>query len=186
MANISQNWLDKGVLDILLIFTYMYNKKRYSNQIAKALNLPNRTVSRKLDYASKQGLLKYIREGKNKLYYLDLNLEKTFQLLVILESYKALKFTSKDSKLASLLKKYDAELVFGSYAEFKEGNDVDVVFFNNQNITESIIHPQHTTKREFEKLLSKKDALAVEISNKHIILSDYDYFIRLFMEHYNE
>lgn len=186
MANISQNWQNMNLLDILTIFTYEYNKKKYSVQIAKKLNLPNRTVSRKLDIASKQGLIKYVREGKNKLYYLDLNLKKTFHLLIMLEAYKALKFKTKNPKLGLILEKYDSKILFGSHAEFNKGKDLDVVFFKEEKLYDVIIHPQITTKKEFKQKLMKKNVLAIEIAKKHIILSDYDYFVKLFIEHYNE
>lgn len=184
MANISQNWLDKGLLDVLSVFTYKYEQKKYSKQIARELNLPNRTVSRKLDNASRQGLIKYVREGKNKLYYLDLNSKKTFQIIVMLESYKALKFAVKNPNLFMLLEKHEPKLIFGSYAEFKDGKDLDVVFFSTEEPDNDLIHAQLTNKKEFRKLLLKKETLLVEIANKHIILSDYDYFVSLFLEFY--
>lgn len=186
MANISQNWLDKGLLDILIIFTYNYKKKRYSTQIAKELNMPNRTVTRKLDIASKQNLIKYIREGKNKLYYLDLKQEKTFQILIMLESYKAIKYATKNPKISLMIEKYEPKIIFGSNAKFEKGKDLDIVFFKEQKLDDEYIHAQYTTKNEFKKQLIKKETLHLEIANKHIILSDYDYFVKLFIEHYND
>ena len=186
MANISQNWLDKGLLDILIVFTYEYNKKRYSGEISKELNIPNRSVSRKLEHAEKQGLIKFVRSGKNKLYYLDLNLKKTFHLILMLESYKALKFAKFYTKTSTLLERFETKLIFGSCAKFQTGSDIDVVFFGKQIVNKDIIHAQYTTKQDFKRQLLKKNTLPIEIAKNHIILSDFEYFVKLFMDYYNE
>ena len=192
MANISQKWqgLDKGLIDILVIFTYGYNKKRYSLEISKKLGIPNRTVSRKLNKACQLGFLKYIREGRNRLYFLNLDLNFTFHLLLVLETYKAMKFLSENSKINLILEKFKTDkIIFGSYAKNKntKKSDLDIVFFDKVNLDNSFIeiHPQFSSKMEFRKALFKKNTLSLEIIENHIILSNYEWLIKLFMEYYN-
>jgi hypothetical protein len=185
MADERQKWLNKNVLDILSLFTYDYSRKIYAAEASKELNIAERTVSRKLNQASSSDLIRYRREGKNKIYFLDLSLEKTFHILMHLEAYKTIRFLTENPKIGLIIEKYDAKLIFGSYARFKKGSDLDVVFFDKQGISEDIIHEQITTKKKFKKALFNRATLALEIAKNHIILSDYEYFVRLFMEYYN-
>lgn len=184
MTNMSQIWVDRGLLDILSIFTYDYGRMRYAREISGSMELPSKTVSRKLERADSMGLIKHTYQGKNKLYYLDLVMERTFHILMALESYKTMRFVSENRRIALILEKYPTKLVFGSFAKFKKGNDIDIVFFSKPDISEDIVHPQYTTKVDLRKRLSKKEALALEIADNHIILSDHEFFVRLFMEHY--
>jgi len=70
MANISQKWLnsiDTATFEIAEVFTRGYSKKLHGSEIARLLNLPQRTIHRKLDSLCNLGVLKFSREGKNKL-----------------------------------------------------------------------------------------------------------------------
>ncbi|MFO8016826.1 MAG: helix-turn-helix domain-containing protein [Candidatus Woesearchaeota archaeon] len=187
----SQKWLnmDGALMDILTVFTYDYSRQRYAIDIARKKGLPQRTVSRKLNQAQEKGLLKYTREGRNKMYFLDLNNPLARHLLVMLESYKALQFFSANPKTALYLERFSqGKIIFGSYARGKKGEDLDVVFLGGKaelGAAPVSVHPQYSTIRELKKKLKQDDALAWEIADNHILLSDFDALVRIFMEAYN-
>ncbi len=190
MANMGQKRLelDNRMLEILSLFTYDYTKKRYASEIAKTNPYPQRTISRKLNKACELGILKYLKEGRNKLYYLDLNQAITFHILLMVESYKALDFKLKNPKLNLLLDNYNSDkIIFGSYAKsnFNKDSDIDVLFLtaNEIDIMKSsfVIHSQFSSFDNFKKKIIKKEVLALEIANNHIILSGYEKIIKLLM-----
>src|SRR3989338_5726141 len=88
MANISQNWLngiDVTTFQIAKVFTEGYNKKMHGSEIARLLKMPQRTISRKLDYLCSLGILMFSREGKNKLYFLNKAEPTTKQFMILTE-----------------------------------------------------------------------------------------------------
>ncbi len=200
MAKTSQNWLnglDNVTLDIAAVFASNYSIKTYGSEIAKDLDLPQRTVSRKLNILTKIGVLTYMPEGRNKLYSLNKNnpLSKTY--LTFLETYKAICFFLKWPKIALMLESVLKEcgcVVFGSYAAGnpKGGSDLDLLFFSKKEskVKEALktafieVHAQFLSYNEFNQSLKNKKTLATEIAFKHIILNDFDNIINLFWGYY--
>lgn len=192
MTNISQKWLNKD-FEVLRIFGDEYHKRLRESEIVGLTKLPQRTVSRKLNNLSNLGILSYIREGKNKIYSLDKNNPSIFQILVLVESYKSITFLNKHPKLALILKDIPQSLIFGSYAKNNAGesSDLDLVIFSNKKkeIEQAVskspveIHAQFSSLDNLKEKLRKKDALALEIKNSHIILNGFDALIKIFMEH---
>lgn len=179
------------------IFTNNYSRRINGRQAAKELKLPQRTVLRKLEGLCSLGVLKYVREGKNKVYSLHKDNPFIFQFLIMTEAYKAVKFFSGNPKLALLLEEpanSSGAMIFGSYSkDFAEnGSDMDVVFLckENDKIRQIIenspvkIHPQYSTLEDLRKKLEKNDPLALEIADNHIILGKFEEIIKIFMVHF--
>ena len=198
MTNISQKWLngiDGTALAIARVFTQNYAKKMHGSDIAKRLCMPQKTVSRKLNRLCNLGVLKYVREGKNKLYFIDKESPFIFHFLVLVESYKAVKFLLGNQKISSILKDISCgKIIFGSYANDtkNKNSDLDIVFLckKNRKVEEALgrfpvnVHAQFSTIQDLRKKLREKNTLALEIAENHIILDNLDEVIKLFMEYW--
>ncbi len=176
MANIGQKWPE-----VLVPFVNDYTIRLTASEIAKKTKIPRRTISRILGRLVKSNLIRYIIEGKNKKYYLELKDQKTKLLLGFVEYYKALKFSSEKKKIFIVLEelmKLRGVVLFGSYAKgtAAEESDIDILVIGNksENIREIArrqtkqVNLHFSTLREFEKLLKKKNVLALEIMKNHI------------------
>ena len=194
MTNISQIWPD-----ILIPFVNDYNVKLTASDASRKTNIPRRTASRILSKLVKLNLIRYVIEGKNKKYYLDLKDQRIKLLINFIENYKSLKFSLKEKKIFLILEeivKLKSLVLFGSYAK---GNattesDVDVLIVGNENkkIREIArkqvkqVNLHFSTLKEFENLLKKKNILAVEIMKNHIIFGDSQFTELCWMFYRNE
>ncbi|MFW6450432.1 MAG: helix-turn-helix domain-containing protein [Nanoarchaeota archaeon] len=192
LAYMRQNWLDFDSTSIKVFeaFTFNYAKEKSSAEISKQMSIPKRTVSRKLKEAEEKGLIKSITQGRNKFYYIDIGSLKAFYFLLFLETHKALEFCHLNPKISFYLERIKkTKIIFGSYAKYGRGNDLDVVFFGKDTIDVSDspveMHQQITTVKDFKKRLDKKDSLAWEIADNHIILNDHEKVVKILMEAYD-
>ncbi|MEM4263871.1 MAG: nucleotidyltransferase domain-containing protein [Candidatus Woesearchaeota archaeon] len=187
MTNISQ-------INALIPFASDYGLRIHASMLAKEINRPQKTISRQLNSYCETGLLKYKREGKNKLYYLDLEDPATKTLLNLVESYKSIEFLCKNKKIALLIKelcKKATVILFGSYAKGKATpeSDIDLVIMGSRKSAEEIIkkYPfkvslQYITVQKLKTLIKEKNALALEIKKDHIIFNNFEEIINIFME----
>ena len=195
MTNISQKWLKE--LRILVPFTYDYSSAIYGSKLAKINHLTQKTVSRKLNQLCDIGFLKSRKEGKNKLYYLDLDHIKTYSLIRMMELYKGIKFLSEYKKIGFLINdlcKINPVVLFGSYAKgyATKESDIDLMIMGKRSkkIKEIIerypfkVNAQYSTYDNFESLLQEGNALAKEIGKNHIIFGDCERFVKILMRHY--
>lgn len=187
MANISQN------IEILKIFTNSYNSRKYGIQISKEIKQPQKTVSRKLNQLVSEGVLSYVREGRNKIYYLNYNLPYLKECIAMIENYKAIKFFEKNPEIAIFFEKFDCPIIiFGSYARnsHQKESDIDVIFLTNKDISEKIkvfpieIHAHFVSISEFLSKMLKNDTLAIEVYKNHIIINKIDKVIECFLKVY--
>ncbi|NQT59032.1 MAG: nucleotidyltransferase domain-containing protein [Bacteroidetes bacterium] len=180
MANIGQIWPD-----ILISFVSDYNVKLTASDASRKTKIPRRTVSRILDKLVKLNLIRYVIEGKNKKYYLDLKDQRIKLLVGFIENYKSLKFSSGEKKIFLILEeimKLRNIVLFGSYAKGNAAaeSDVDVLVIGNESkkireiarkqIKQVNLH--FSTLKEFENLLKKKNTLAIEIMKNHIVFGN--------------
>lgn len=176
-------------LDILIPFANEYDIKLTASDISKKTKIPRRTISRTLSKLVKLNLIRYSIEGKNKKFYFDLKDQRIKFFINFIENYKALKFSLEQKNiyfiLEDIIKARDIVL-FGSYAkgQANKESDVDVLIIGNQS--ERIrkiarkqikkISIQFSTLNDFEKLLKKKNTLAIEIMKNHIIFGSSQFF----------
>lgn len=195
MSNISQKILNS--ITVLVPFTSDYSQRLHASKIARLLSLPQKTVSRKLNYLQKERLLGYQREGKNKYYFLDLKLASSFSLLQIVESYKEIIFLSKNTGLNLLLNELSLKhslILFGSYAKgrAKESSDVDLVILGrkNERVNSVIkkypfeVNPHFISLDLFKKRLKEKQPLAKEIAKNHILFGEKEKIIKLLLDYF--
>lgn len=182
MGNITHNWVD-----ILLPFSDNYIAKLSASSLSRAINIPQQTLSRYLNELAGLNIINYIVEGRNKLFYLDLEKQTSRIVLNIIENQKTLNFQLKHREISiiidDILKHCEGLILFGSYASgvAKKGSDIDIVILGKcdreaikkikqKQVVE--INEHYTTFKEFEELLVSKNALAVEVKNNHILFGD--------------
>jgi len=185
MSNVSQRWLD-----ILIPFSYEYTKKLNTSEISNKTKIPKRTISRYLIELVKKGILRFEEKGNNKLYYLDGSNERAFIALKLIENYKSFSF-SQDNFLWKDLKElvqFGTIVLFGSHVKgySNTSSDIDVVIFAKRSKKLKTIlrkYPRVQAQiilfESFEKLVLKKDVLALEILKNHVIFGNSDEFINL-------
>ena len=183
MANIGQIWPD-----VIIPFVNDYNMKLTASDVSRKTKIPRRTVSRILGKLVKLNLIRYVIEGKNKKYYLDLKDQRIKLLAGFIENYKSLKFSLEEKKIFLMLEhiiKLWEIVLFGSYAK---GNataesDIDILVIGNESkkIREIArkqlkqINLHFSTLKEFEKLLKKRNTLAIEIMKNHVIFGNQQF-----------
>lgn len=189
MDNIAQKWTD-----VLEVFLSDYSIKSTASVISKKTKLPRASVSRTLNKLVRLNLLNYVREGKNKLFYLDIKKQNTKIVLNILENEHALKFYLKNKKIAiiisELLNYCDSVIIFGSYASKKsdDKSDLDLVVLegNKKQIKKTInkqtlkINEHYVNYKEFERILKERNPLAIEILKNHVLFGDVSKIVNIF------
>ena len=191
MARISQIWLD-----LLVLFSYEYNKKFSGSELSRITKIPQRSVSRYLIKLVKKGILRVEERGNNKFYYLDLSDEKIKIILNLVESYKTFIFSQNNLLWKDLkeLVPFGTFVLFGSYVKgySNVSSDIDVVIFSKsteklREVLRSLpkIQAQIISFENFQKLVLKKDVLALEILKNHVIFGELENFIELCRRFYN-
>lgn len=185
----SKKWLnyELELLDVLTPFTYNYFKKRSSSEIANFLNSSKRTISRRLNEAVEKKIINSFFEGKNKFYYLDKNNPNTINTLITLETYKTFKFKLKFPEIFFKINNFEEEkIIFGSYAKnnFQNNSDIDILFFTlDENKFELLenFHVLTESFSNFKRKLFKKETLALEILDNHILFNNHEKWVNIFI-----
>jgi len=114
--------------------------------IAKKLDINHMTILRKIKELSKENVVDYEKQGKNKVYFLKKTIEAKNHVLTT-ENYKLTKTLKKYPNLRSIIKKIQKNkkiklaILFGSYAKniAKKESDIDVyIKTKNPNIKKEI------------------------------------------------
>jgi len=192
MANISQSWLE-----LLVPFTYEYDKKFTGSEVSRITRVPQRTAARHLDRMVRLNLIRIKIRGRNKFYYFDLNNERSKILLNFVESYKSLKFSLKTDLWRCLEKfsKFGTLILFGSYAKgyATKSSDIDLVIFAKKTKEiSSILHDfpkvnaHFLSISEFGRTLKSGNILAVEIVKSHVIFGEVSQITDIFWRFYKK
>lgn len=167
----------------LEIVNSLIGKSWHVRSLANELRTNHTTILRKLNELSKENVLDYKEEGKNKIYFLKPTSEaKTY--IFMAENYKLIKVLEKYPSLRLIVdeiqknKKIKLAVLFGSYAKglANKNSDIDVyIETTNKEL-----------KKELELLSSKlsikigkydkKNLLVKEIEKNHIILKGVEAF----------
>ncbi len=180
MANIGQIWPS-----VLTPFVNEYDIKLTSSEASRKTRIPRRTISRIFSKLIKVNLIRYVFEGKNKKYYLDLKDQRIKLLIIFIEYYKALKFSIEGKNISLILEEFMKTrniVLFGSYAKgtATTESDIDILVIGNKSerIREFArkqikrINLHFSTLEDFEKLLKKRNTLAIEIVKNHVIFGN--------------
>ena len=190
LSDITQKWVD-----LLLPFSGNYSLRISASDLAKKTKIPQQTASRHLNKLVEFNLINYTKEGKNKLFYFDLERQATKTMLNLIENKKSLRFQSKVKEIAviieELLKNCESLIVFGSYASgnFKKESDLDIVILgkNKRGELDKIkqkqiiqINEHYVSYNEFDKILHSRNPLALEIMKNHILFGDVSKIVDIF------
>ena len=191
-GNITQKWVE-----LLMPFTENYNAKISASDLGRKAKIPQQTSSRILNNLVKLNLINYTIEGKNKLFYFDLNKQSTKTILNLLELQKSLKFQFNDISLVlnELLIYCESIILFGSYSsnEFNKSSDLDIVILgkSNNDMIKKIkkksivkINEHYISYNEFSKLLKLNNPLSIEILKNHILFGNYSMLVNIFLDYY--
>lgn len=190
MAELSQKWLE-----ILVPFSYCYNSKFSGSEISSKTNIPQRTVARYLNLLVKNSILSFEKKGSNNFYYLNLLESRTKIILKLVENYKSFVFAKNNylwKEIRDLID-FGSVVLFGSVVKgyYNKSSDIDLVIFSkkSEKLKEMLrnlpkVQAQIISFDSFEKLVSEKDVLALEILKNHVIFGNLDKFFDLCWEFY--
>lgn len=155
--------------------------------ISKKKKLNQKTVSSYLNLLEKEHILKSKIEGKNKLFFLNLNnMEIVKNFIIATEHLRTIEFFKKNilvKEVSEKIKKHikGEAVIFGSYAKGieKEDSDLDILIVGKCNETEiekiSDIFKLQISLKIYPKI--KKDILIQEVLKNHIIIKNAELFV---------
>lgn len=167
----------------LEIINELIEKKEHIRELAKKLKTNHTTILRKLKELSKENVLDFNEEGRNKVYFLKKTSEAKMHVFMS-EQYKSAKILREYPNLRNIFEKIQKNrkiklaILFGSYAKklAKKESDIDI-YIEIADIK---------LKNELEKTNSKlnikigkynKDNLLIkEIEKNHVIIKGVEIF----------
>lgn len=192
ISNVTQKWVD-----VLKPFSGNYYGKFSASELAEKSGVPQQSCSRILNKLSEMKLINYELNGKNKLFYLDLERENSLGLLSIVENEKGIDFNLNNFEVGSLIMKIlkycSSVIVFGSYASYKnkKGSDLDLIILdckNRKKVNELIdmflveVNAHFFSFEKFDLLLEEGEFLGREVYKNHILFGDVSKMVLVFME----
>jgi len=185
--------LNEQKLKILQEFTRDYFEGLTGSDIAKKNKLNQKSVSNTLKELEDEGFLKNETEGKNKIYYLNLEDKKIVEHFIsIIEHYKTINFYKENSLIKEIIEKIcffsdGIIVIFGSYAKKlnKKDSDIDIMIVGKykereiENISKMYnleINIKAYTMNSFRKELNSH--FITEIKMDHIIVNDVERFVK--------
>jgi predicted nucleotidyltransferase len=167
----------------LEIIIALLQERGHVRGIANRLGTNHMIISRKIKELSKENVLDFVQEGKNKTYFLKKTAEAR-ALIFMAENYKILQAIEKYPRLRRIIEKIQKDkqihlaLLFGSYAKGTASKDSDVDIYietKDENLKKQL--------KMFDSKLSIKigdyesqSLLIKEIEDNHITIKGIEYF----------
>lgn len=173
---------NRNNIEMELILGLLRNSS-HLREIARNIDEPLSTVSRKINNLAGEDAVEYRVDGKNKIFYIKDNI-KAKNYVYSAEMYKLSKLINKYPELGITLeevKKIAAKgimLLFGSYARFnpKAGSDIDLYI---ETTDEKIIRKIGDVNSKINVKIGKFDTsslLIKEIIKNHVIIRGAEEF----------
>lgn len=151
--------------------------------IAKKLNESHSTILRKLNNLKNENVIDSRREGKNKIFFLKINLVSKAYILQT-ELHKLTKLLRHHPELSiifeEILKKTDEKLIvlFGSYAKglAKKDSDIDIYIETKSRSVKNSVEEIHSKISVKIGIFDTKSLLIKEIIKDHVILRGVEVF----------
>ena len=155
--------------------------------IAKKKNLNQKTTASFLKKLEKETILRSKTEGKNKLYFLNLdNKEIVKNFITAIEHLRTIRFYKNNILIKEIAEKTQKHIkgtaiIFGSYAKGieKKDSDLDILIIGKCNEKEiykiSKIYKIEINLKIYPKL--ELDILTKEVIKNHIIIKNAEQFI---------
>lgn len=164
-----------------------FESKLTGSFIARKKKLNQKTTSNYLIELEKENILKSENQGKNKLYFLNLNDKEIIKNFIIsIESLRTISFYKKNLLIKEIAEKIyplikGTALIFGSYAKNtqKPDSDLDILIVGKCNEKEinkiSKIYKKEISLKIYPKL--EQDILTKEAIKDHIIIKNSEQLI---------
>ncbi len=165
------------------------NKEIYGRDFAKKNKINNKTTATALNKLEKQGILKSVRKGKTKCFKLNKENANVSRYLICSEILKSIEFLDKNLKIKEILSGENIIGLFGSYVKGYATNKSDLDLFCFEKIDEKKLKSKgkkyglnlsihKISKPNFKKMLKENSPLIKEIIKDHILINEYEYFIK--------
>ena len=176
-----------GQIKVFEEFLRDFNVGLTGSFIAKKKKLNQKTTSSFLKNLEKETILKSKTEGKNKLYYLNLdNKEVVKNFIIAVEHLRTINFYKKNILIKEIAEKIQHQIkgiavIFGSYAKGiqKKDSDLDLFIIGKCNEKEidkiSHLYGLELNLKIYPKL--EKDILTSEVIKDHLIIKNVELFI---------
>lgn len=174
-----------------------YKIRLTGSTIAKNKGLNQKTVANSLKEFEEMGILRSTMQGKNKLYYLNLDDKKTIENFISAVEYlRTMEFYKKQPLIKEIITKIvpyckGIVAIFGSYAKGTQKKDSDLdILIGSYNLKEIEkiskmykieINIKHYPLNSFRKALINKDPLTEEVIKNHILILDAEKFVSFIM-----
>lgn len=167
----------------LEIVNELLKNKGHIRGIAKSLNTNHMSISRKIKMLSKENVVDYEQEGKNKTYFLKKSAEARSYVFMA-ENYKLIKLLRKYPNLRAIIdktrgnRKISLAILFGSYAKgvAKPESDIDIYIETASNKIKGEIEKIDTRLSVKIGKYDKSSLLIKEIDKNHIILKGVEQY----------
>lgn len=194
ITNISNMLLNTIRQEIFMEFTRDYEIRLTGSEISKKKNLNQKSVSNTLRDFEDLGFLKSTLQGKNKLYYLNIDDKENFiPFISVIEHLRTIYFFKKQPYIKEIITKITPHssgiiVIFGSYAKgtHKKDSDLDIFIAGkyDENEIDKIskvykteINIKHYQMHNFKRALIKKDPFLEEIIKDHILIEGIQKFV---------
>lgn len=192
--------------DVIVPFLGNYAAGFHIREIARKMSMNHRTVLLALNSLQKQGIVKHVTSGRNKIFHLSLENPRTKDHVRDVESYRLGRTLNDNITIkelySSLLTPPIPEtpiILFGSYAKggHDKKSDIDLLILEkNKKIIKAVkkfefkydikVHVQMIGQDKIERGLKEKQPLLFEIAEGHIILNNQDAFVGILWRYYCE
>ena len=183
--------MSKMLLNLRIIEEFLgdYSVKKTGSSIAKKRKLNQKTVANYLLRLEKEHVFKSRTEGKNKLYFFNLNdREIVKHFIIAMEHLRTAEFFKKNILVKEISEKIvpyikGIALIFGSYAKScqKEDSDLDILVIGKVKEVEidriSRMYNKEINLKIYPVL--KKDILTKEAIKNHIIIKGVETYYEL-------
>jgi len=168
------------------IVNELLNGENHIRGIAKNLNTNHMNIVRKVRELSKENVVDYKENGKNKTYFLKKTIEAKSNVFSA-ENYKLNKLLRKYSNFRRIVEKIQKDkriklaILFGSYAKGIAKNDSDIDIYietTNKKIKEEIALIDSKISVKIGEY-NKSNLLIREIERNHVILKG----VEIYYEH---
>jgi predicted nucleotidyltransferase/predicted DNA-binding transcriptional regulator len=151
-------------------------------EISRVLSVPHATISRKLNFLLKEGILDFTFKGRNKIFFIKNNLQaRTY--IYNAERYKLTQLLEKYPKLGVILNEVIKEtqgltILFGSYAKFcaEKDSDIDIYIETLDKQIKSKIESINSKISVKIGKFDKDNLLIKEIIKEHVLLKGGELF----------
>lgn len=184
----------------LIIVLFISNKNQYlhGREISKILNKPQKTIHNNLNLLVNENVLEKSIAGKNINYKLNLLAPNLDEILLSVEIFKLNKL-KEDFEISQILNDLKnlidvPILLFGSYSKGYQNKDSDLdilILSDKKRDIRKIqskyiikINPIYISMEEFENSLTNKNEFSREVLKNHILIKDFEYFIKLWRMYY--